>query len=156
MASFGKAGKGGRDHNGKPVGRWERDPVIGVLRPSRGHLVDLIGSAHTYDGIDTANLREHLAAFGLPEWDIPAAVPVDTDAAQQLLDAALAVHQLALVIDRRAHSWGLGFGEVYSPGGIAQHQWRVTGSVPPLARFTNLDDVALDRWAAAGHGGWHR
>jgi len=156
MASFGKAGRGGRGPDSKPAGRWERDPVTGILRPSRGHLVDLIGSAHAFDGIDTASLPEHLAAFGLSERDIPAAMPVDADAAQQLLDAALAIHRLALAVDKRAASWRVSFGEVFSPGGIAQHQWRATGLVPPLARFANLDDAALDRWAAAGHGGWHR
>jgi hypothetical protein len=156
MAGFGGAGRGGRGPDGRPAGRWEKDPATGELRPSRGWLVDLIGQAHAFDGIDTADLSEHLAAFGLPQVGVPAAVAVDVEGAQQLLDVALAVHRLALVIDARAKSWGLGFGEVFSPGGIGQHQWRATGALPPLAKFTNLDDAALNRWAGAAHGGWHQ
>jgi hypothetical protein len=154
MAKAGAAGKRGLDPDNKPAGRWERDPSTGAYRPSKGHFVDLIGEAHADDGLDTSDLSEHLEAFGIPAPAVSVQARVDPGDAQVLLDLALAVHQLALAIDKEATSWGLGFGEVYSPGGVAQQQWRATGLVPPLDRFANLDDAELDRWSAAAHGGW--
>jgi len=154
LAAFGPAGRKGRGPDGTPAGRWERDPTTGTNRPSKGHIVDLIGEAHAYGGLDTSELSEHLEAFGIPAIGVPLQTGVDPAAAQALLDVALAIHQLALAIDAEAASLGLGFGQVYSPGGVAQHQWRATNLVPPLDRFANLDDAQLDRWSAAAHGGW--
>jgi hypothetical protein len=166
IARFGKAGRNGRTPTGEPAGRWERDPATGRYGPSMGHLIDLIGPAHAFDGIDTGDLREHLAAFGLPPLEVPAQIPVDPAGAQQLLDVALGVHQLALALDREAALWcttpedrregraAVGLGSVYSPGGVAAHIMRRSGITPPLRKFAKPDDALLDGWASAAHGGW--
>ena len=155
LAAFGPAGRKGRGPDGTLVGRWERDPATDTNRPSKGHIVDLLGQAHAYDGLDTSELADHLEAFDIPALvEVPLQTGVDPAAAQALLGVALAVHRLTLAVDAEAASWGLGFGEVYSPGGVAQHKWRATRLVPPLERFANLDDAELDRWSAAAHGGW--
>jgi hypothetical protein len=100
IARFGKAGKGGLTPDGKPAGRWERG------LPYRGHrIVDLIGPAHGFDGYDTGDLAEHLAAFGLPALNVPAAVTVDPSGAEQLLAIALAIHKLAVALDEEAALW---------------------------------------------------
>jgi hypothetical protein len=160
IARFGKAGRGGFTPNGKPAGRWERG------RPFLGRLVDLIGPAHGFDGLDTADLGEHLAAFGLPPLNVPAAVTVDPAGAEELLAVAGAIHALAVALDRDAALWlttpeeqrdgraYLGIGNVVSPGTIAKATLRRAGNTPPLAKFAIPDDAALDRWRKAQHGGW--
>jgi hypothetical protein len=158
---FAKAGWGGLTPDGKEAGRWERG------LPYRGDRnVDLVGPAHGMDGYDTGDLAEHLAAFGLPALSVPAAVPVDPSGAEELLAVAVAVHQLAVALDRVGGLWltsreeqldgraYLGLGNVISPGTIATAALRRAGITPPLVKFATPDDSALDRWRMAQHGGW--
>ena len=170
IAEFNKAGRGGRTFDGGHAGHWERGRRQrggrGRMLPFRGRIVDLIGPAHTFDGLDTGDLSEHLAAFGLPALDVPAAVSVDPDAASHLLAVALSAHRLAVAIDAEAAQWlttrqdqregkaTVGLAFMASPGSLAGAALRRSGITPPLRKFAVPDDAALDRWAAAGHGGW--
>jgi hypothetical protein len=164
-AEFTKAGRGGRTLDGSPAGHWERDRS-GRMLPFLGRIVDLIGPAFAFDGLDTSDLSEHLAAFDLPALDVPAAVLVAPEAADHLLAVALAVHRLAVVLDARASRWlatpeqqrlgraTVGLRSIVSPGSLAGATWRRSGITPPLRKFAAPNDAALDRWSAAGHGGW--
>lgn len=98
-AEWCRAARGGRLPDGRPAGRWERG------RPFLGRIVDLVGPAFALDGIDTGDLAEHLAAFGLPELGIPAALPVTGWAAETLFATARAVRTLALALDEEAARW---------------------------------------------------
>ncbi len=98
-AEWCRAARGGRLPDGRPAGRWERG------RPFLGRIVDLVGPTFALDGIDTGDLDEHLAAFGLPALGIPAAVPVTGKAAETLYATARAVHALALALDEEGARW---------------------------------------------------
>ncbi|MGH9291600.1 MAG: hypothetical protein ACRD0B_00415 [Acidimicrobiales bacterium] len=160
MAEWGRCGRGGRTAEGAPAGHWERG------RPFLGRIVDLIGAAHGLDGLDTSELVEHLAAFGLPALDAAAAVTIDPAGADELLAVARALHRLALVLDDEASLWlspvedrregraYVGLRGLKSPGSIATAVLRRSGLTPPLAKFKQPDDEALDRWVQAAHGGW--
>jgi hypothetical protein len=159
MARFGKPGRGGFTPDGKPAGRWE----LGL--PFGGRLVDLIGPAHGFDGLDTGDLHEHLAAFGLSPLDVPAAVTVDPTGAEELLTVVLAIHALAVALDQEAGLWltsrhdqrdgraYLGIANVMSPGTIPTATLRRSGVTPPLTKFPVPDDPALDRWQQVRRGG---
>ena len=99
MAEWARASRGGRLPDGAQAGHWERG------RPFLGRIVDLIGPAFALDGIDSADLAEHLAAFCLPALTLPAALPVVPDSAERLLAVARAVHDLALALDEEAARW---------------------------------------------------
>lgn len=162
-AQFGRAGREGLTPAGDEAGHWEGKR--GDRKPFGGRIVDLIGAAHAFDGIDSSDLGEHVTAFGLPALDVPAAVPVIPEGAQELLDVALAMHQLALALDAEAARWlttpedvrdgaaRLTWRGVVSPGSVASRILDRTAT-PPLAKFTMPDDEDLDRWQAAAHGGW--
>ena len=99
MAEWARASRGGRLPSGAQAGHWERG------RPFLGRIVDLIGPAFALDGIDSSDLAEHLAAFGLPPLGIPAALPVGPESAGRLLAVARAIHALALALDEEAARW---------------------------------------------------
>ena len=171
VAQFGKAGWGGyvpQSQTGLPkkrAGRWERQPD-GRSFPFRGRMVDLVGPAHAFDGIDTSDLGDHLAAFGMPALSVPSAVEVGGEAASYLLAVAHAIHALAFRLDAEAAEWltspsqradavtRVRLASMYSPGSLANAALWATGLTPPLERFGDLDDEFLDRWSAASHGGW--
>ena len=165
IVEFNEAGRGGRTLDGGQAGHWERGRR-GQMLPFRGRIVDLIGPAYAFDGLDTGDLSEHLHAFGLPTLSVPAAVPVEPDAAAHLLAVALSAHRLAVAIDAEAAQWlttpqdqrdgkaTVGLRFMASPGSLAGAALRRSGITPPLRKFAVPDDAALDRWAAAGHGGW--
>jgi len=165
VAEFNKAGRGGWTPDGFRAGHWERGQT-GRMLPFLGRIVDLIGPAFAFDGVDTGGLSEHLAAFDLPALDLPGAMLVDTANADFLLAVALSVHRLAVVLDAEAAQWlttrdeqsigqaAVGLRFMASPGSLAGAALRRSGITPPLRKFGAPDDVALDRWAAAGHGGW--
>ena len=98
-AEWGRAGRGGTLPSGAQAGHWERG------RPFLGRIVDLIGPAFALDGIDTSDLAEHLAAFGLPGLSVPAALPVSAASAESLHRLARAIHALALALDEEAARW---------------------------------------------------
>ena len=165
VAEFSKAGRGGWTPDGSRAGHWEKGRD-GRALPGRGRIVDLIGPAFAFDGLDTSDLSEHLAAFDLPAWNVPAAVLVDRASADGLLAVALAAHRLAVALDAEAARWlttpreqsigraTVGLRHMVSPGSLAGATWRRSGVTPPLYKFAIPDDAALDQWAAAGHGGW--
>ena len=98
-AEWGRAGRGGTLPSGAQAGHWEGG------RPFLGRIVDLVGPAFALDGIDSADLAEHLDAFGLRAVRVPAALPVTAGSAQALFDLARAIHALALVLDHEAARW---------------------------------------------------
>jgi hypothetical protein len=169
MAEYGRAGYGGyttRPPRKGPrkdfhhAGHWERG------KPFRGRFLDVVGPAAALDGEDTGMLSEHLAAFGLPPLDVPAAVEVGPDAAAHLLDVAQAVHGLALRLDEEAGRWlatredrrdgiaRLSLPRLASPGTLATRILDRSGLTPPLAKFAIPNDRALRAWSAHQHGGW--
>lgn len=160
VAEWARAGRRGLTPDGEPAGHWE------AARPFRGRIVDLIGPAHAFDGLDTGDLGDHLAAFGSPALDVPAAVPVTPEGADCLLDVARAVHGLTLTLDAEAARWLVTPGDlregkarltlraIVSPGSVATAILDRSGVTPPLAKYTTPDDAALDRWQEAVHGGW--
>lgn len=99
LAEWSRASRGGRLPNGAQAGHWERG------RPFLGRIIDLVGPAFALDGIDTADLAEHLGAFGLPALAVPAALPVSPESAARLLRLARAIHGLALALDEEASRW---------------------------------------------------
>lgn len=163
-ALWGRAGRRGLTPDGQEAGHWEGRR--GQRKPFGGRIVDLVGPAHAFDGLDTGDLGEHLGAFGLPPHDVPAAVAVDPASAAHLLDVARAVHQLVLALDEEGVCWltsaedqrdgigRLGLRRIYSPGSVAAAVLRASGVTPPLGKFSTPDDDALGRWSAASHGGW--
>jgi hypothetical protein len=149
---WGEFMKAGR--KGMVVGSWE--DAKGKRAPFRGRIVDLIGPAFAFDGVG-GRLSDHLKAFGLGGSEpprLPTAVTVDTDSAAQLLTVARATHELAITLDNAAASRHVDLRRMFSPGGLSAATLRATGIVPPLVKFPTPDDVALNRWSAAGHGGW--
>lgn len=156
LAQWARAGWGGRSPDGEPAGHWERGPD-GVLRPFLGRLVDLIGPAFALDGKDTGDLGQHLAAWGLPAHVVPTSVFVSPESAENLLDAALSVHRLAVLLDDELARWlggSVGLGELVSGGSLARLLWTRTGARPPISKFATPDDDALCAYAAGLHGGW--
>lgn len=157
---YARAGRGGRTPDGQPAGHWERG------RPFLGRFLDVAAVANALDGEDTGVLGDHLAAFGLPLADVPAAVPVDPSGAAALFDAAFAVHALALRLDLEVGRWlatredrrdgiaRVAVARLASPGTLARSILDRTGLTPPLAKFAVPDDMALDRWSGHQHGGW--
>ncbi|MDA8313065.1 MAG: hypothetical protein M0Z46_21105 [Actinomycetota bacterium] len=157
---WARAGRRGLTPDGEPAGHWEGG------RPFRGRIVDLIGPAHAFDGLDTGDLGDHLAAFGLPALDVPAAVPVTPEGADCLLDVARAVHGLTLTLDAEAARWlvtpddlregkaRLTLRAIVSPGSVATAILDRSGVTPPLRKFGVPDDADLDRWQGGAHGGW--
>ena len=122
--------------------------------------------ADVFDGADSAELGDHLEAFGLERVDLPPAVPLDADGADTLAAVVEAVSGLAIRLDEEAARWltsprdrGHGYGRVnlsalHSAGGLAAQVVRRAGVRPPLLKFKTPDDRALDRWIAAHRGGW--
>jgi hypothetical protein len=98
-AEWGRASRGGKLPSGGQAGHWERG------RPFLGRIVDLIGPAFALDGIDSSDLAEHLAAFGLTGDGIPAALPITAASAVALHGTARAIHALALALDEEADRW---------------------------------------------------
>ena len=164
IAQWGRAGRRGLTPDGQEAGHWEGKR--GQRKPFGGRIVDLVGPAHAFDGLDTGDLGEHLGAFGLPPVDLPAEVPVTPESAAQLLDVASSVHQLALALDTEAGRWlmtredhragiaRLTLRRIVSPGSVAARILDASGATPPLSKFSSPDDPELDRWQSAGHGGW--
>ncbi|MDA8380323.1 MAG: hypothetical protein M0020_05775 [Actinomycetota bacterium] len=160
LAEWGRAGRGGLTAAGEPAGHWERE------RPFLGRFLDLLEPAFALDGVDSDDLGDHLAAFGLPALSIPAALPVDAEGAATLWEIVRAVHRLALRLDAEAARWLVSADDrrngiatvsprhLASPGTVASAILDRTGLTPPLAKHAVPDDRALDAWSAHSHGGW--
>lgn len=159
-AEWGRAGWGGKTPKGEPAGHWEQD------KPFLGRIVDLVGPAFSLDGQDSSALAVHLRAFGLSGPDVPAALPVTIQSADQLLAGVRAIHALALALDAEVARWlvtdddiragraTVGLRALISGGSLGRRLWSRTGATPPLAKFSIPDDEALDAYAAGSHGGW--
>jgi hypothetical protein len=135
-------------------------------KPYPGRFFDVVSIADVFDGADSAELGDHLDAFGLERVDPPPAVTLDAEGADTVAAAAETVFALAVCLDEEAARWltsardrAHGFGRVdltglHSSGGLAAQVIRKAGVRPPLLKFKTPDDGELDRWIAAHRGGW--
>jgi hypothetical protein len=133
-----------------PKGMGKRLPDGSAFR---GRFLDIVPAGFALDGVDSSRPADHLEAFGEERLEVPAAVPVDPVGAAELLAVAQAIYRVALAIDDEAARWGLDPTKLYSPGTIAQAILDRSGANPPLKKFTNITDEALDYWASAHFGG---
>ena len=159
-AEWGRAGWGGKTPKGEPAGHWEKD------KPFLGRIVDQIGPAFALDGQDTGSLAAHLTVRDLSGSDVPAALPVTAESADQLLALVGAIRSLALALDAEAARWlvteedlregraTVGLRDLVSGGSLARRLWSRSGATPPLVKFATPDDAALDAYAPCSHGGW--
>jgi hypothetical protein len=80
-------------------GQWERNGSA-----YKGRFVELLGAAHTFDGIDTGELDEHLGAFALEPVQ-PCAVKPDAKGAAHVTDIVRAQHVLFVALNREVRAW---------------------------------------------------
>jgi hypothetical protein len=137
----------------EPRGQWVKN-ANGKTVPYAGRFVDVVASSHGLGGVDSAELDDHLRAWGLPILGAPYALVCDVDGAAIATNTVRAVQELALCLDDEAERWGgLDLRWLYSPGSLAQQLLLRMGVTPPLQKFT-LDDEEYARWTAGLHGGW--
>jgi hypothetical protein len=131
----------------------------------RGWFVDLIPAAFSFDGIERRDLAEHFAAFGLPALELPTALPLDDEAANQLMDVVENMHALAMILDGQAARFftsardrARGVSRVdlatVRPGRLAGELLDALGIVPPRVKFADVSPGLLDAYQGAAHGGW--
>ena len=132
----------------------------------RGRFLDVIQLAHVLDGVDSGDLGDHLEAFGFDRLDLPAAVTLDVEGAEQMACLVEAVRSLAIVLDKEASKWfttsgdrargyaRVDIGGLVSPAGLAAEIPRKAGVKPPLVKFRVPTDLELSSWIAAHRGGW--
>lgn len=127
----------------------------GKLTHYTGRFVDLLGASHGLAGVDSADLADHLLAWGLSPVDLPLAVDVDVEGAEIVTAVVEALRQLAVELAKEARQWaaGLDLRTVYSPGSVAAAVLTQMGTKAPLAQF-EVGDAELQAWTAALHGGW--
>ena len=137
----------------EPRGQWVKN-ANGKSVPYAGRFVDVVPASHGLGGVDSADLDDHLMAWGLPPVGAPFAVVPDADGAEVATRTVAAVHTLALVLDDEADRWGgLDLRWLYSPGSVAQQLLVRMGVAPPLQKF-DLSDEEYACWTAGLHGGW--
>jgi hypothetical protein len=145
-------------------------PSTGKRNPDgtayRGRFLDVVQAAYVFDGVDSGDLGDHMEAFGFDRLDLPAAVTLDAEGAEQMAGLVEAVRSLALVLDEEASKWfttsgdrargynRVDLGRLVSPAGLAAEIPRKAGVTPPLLKFSTPDDAALSRWMGAHRGGW--
>jgi hypothetical protein len=132
----------------------------------RGRFLDVVQAAYVFDGVDSGDLGDHLEAFGFDRLDLPAAVTLDAEGAEQIAGLVEAVRSLALVLDEEASKWfttsgdrargysRVDLGGLVSPAGLAAEIPRKAGVTPPLLKFRVPSDLDLSCWIAAHRGGW--
>jgi hypothetical protein len=152
-----------RAPGGAGVGAGKRNPDGTAYR---GRFLDVIQLAHVLDGVDSGDLGDHLEAFGFDRIDVPAAITVDAEGAEQMARLVEAVRSLAIVLDDEASKWfttpgdrsrgyiRLDLGGLVSPAGLAAEIPRRAGVTPPLIQFRVPTDLELSCWIAAHRGGW--
>jgi hypothetical protein len=156
QVEFGPCGTG---TDGKPAGKRHRG------RMWRGDFVDLLSLAYALDADDGASFAEHREDFGLPPVELPLSVSVDEAGAAQMVEAAHALHGLALVLDEEAGGWfttpqdrrerrgRIDLARTVSPAALAAQIPARFGLRAPLA--LRVHDEEHRRWAEAFHGGWN-
>ncbi len=132
----------------------------------RGRFLDVVQAAYVFDGVDSGDLGDHLEAFGFDRLNLPAAVTLDAEGAEEMAGLVEAVRSLAIVLDEEASKWfttsadrARGYGRVdlgglVSPAGLAAEIPRKAGVTPPLLKFRVPTDLELSGWIAAHRGGW--
>jgi hypothetical protein len=150
-----------RGSGGKGAGKRNPDGTA-----YRGRFLDVVQAGYVFDGVDSGDLGDHLEAFGFDRLDLPAAVTLDAEGAEQMAGLVDAVRSVAIVLDEQASKWfttsgdrARGYGRVdlgglVSPARLAAEIPRKAGVIPPLLKFGTPDDDALGRWMGAHRGGW--
>ena len=150
----------GTDAHGRALGKRIPDG-----RTWRGAFVDVLSLAYALDADRGASFAEHAQDLGLEPFELPVSVSVDQEGAARTVEAALAVHRLAVVLDEHAARWfttgkdraeqrgRVHLARTISPGAIAAQvagRLQVRAPVETLA----LSSTEHDGWAEAFHGGW--
>ena len=134
----------------------------GKRRP--GRFVDLLSLAYALDADRGACFGEHRIDLGLDAAELPLAVQVDGNGAEQLAAAVANLHETALVLDARSADWfttsaeraegrgRLSMAGISSPGALAGELLARLRVTAPLAKFV-LEDAEHRGWAESFHGG---
>jgi hypothetical protein len=149
--AFGKARP---SFDGEPRGRWVM-LATGKKGPYPGRFIDVISASQSLSGVDSDDLDEHRAAWGLPPVRATFAIRPNAAGAALVTRLVRAVHELALLVDDEAARWGGGLDlrRLWSPGATAADLLLRMGVTPPLAKF-HLPDEELFFWTEGLHGGW--
>ncbi len=130
-----------------------------------GAFIDLLSLAYALDGDRGASFSEHRENHGLAPYELPISVPWSNAGAGRMAASVLAMHEFALVLDRRAAEWfststdrreqrgRLDMARVSSPGALAAQIPARFGVKPPLGKFKLTHEEHL-HWSEAFHGGW--
>ena len=78
----------------------------GNLSSYRGHFLDVIGSAFSFDGEESPDLADHLLAWGIGPVDASSSITVDPAGCERAIAIVRAVHRLAMAVDSEAARWG--------------------------------------------------
>ena len=131
----------------------------------RGAFVDLLSLAYSLDGDRGAGFGDHRRNVGLPAFDLPLQVPMNTTGAAQVAAAVRAMHEVALALDEKAGDWfttaddraegngRIDLARTISPGALAAAIVGRFGVEAPIAKL-KLTDAELAAWAESFHGGW--
>jgi hypothetical protein len=131
----------------------------------RGAFVDLLSLAYSLDGDRGAGFGDHRRNVGLPAFDLPLQVPMNTTGAAQVAAAVRALHETALALDEKAGDWfttaddraegngRIDLARTISPGALAAAIVGRFGVEAPIAKL-KLTDAELAAWAESFHGGW--
>jgi hypothetical protein len=131
----------------------------------RGAFVDLLSLAYSLDGDRGAGFGDHRRNVGLPAFEMPLQVPMNTTGAAQVAAAIRAMHETALALDEKAGDWfttaddraegngRIDLARTISPGALAAAIVGRFGVEAPIAKL-KLTDAELAAWAESFHGGW--
>jgi hypothetical protein len=143
----------GIDENGRPQGK-----------ATPGEFVDVMTLAYAIDADRGASFGEHRANLDLAPVELPLTVTMGADGAASVVNAVLAVHELALALDQKASGWftapkdrrehrgRVDIARTSSPGAIAAEIPSRFSIVAPLQKFDLTDDEHR-LWAETFHGG---
>ena len=131
----------------------------------RGAFVDLLSLAYSLDGDRGAGFGDHRRNVGLPAFEMPLQVPMNTTGAAQVAAAVRAMHETALALDEKAGDWfttaddraegngRIDLARTISPAALATAIVGRFGVEAPIAKL-KLTDAELAAWAESFHGGW--
>jgi len=94
-----------KNPEGKRRGVWVTN-ANGNLSSFRGHFLDVVGSAFTFDGVESSELEDHLGAWNIDPVDATSAICVDPEGCERAIAIVQAVHRLAMAVDSEAARWG--------------------------------------------------
>ncbi len=87
----------GTDRQGQPAGKRMAGGSCW-----RGAFLDVLALGYAFDGDRGASFAEHCANFGVEAAELPVTVAADAHGVRQITQAVRSVHELAILLDRRA------------------------------------------------------